>query len=60
VVAVVGAEESPTWALGDGQRWQPRWLGVPARGGRTDGNVWLGEVLRVLGKRVGWLAGGES
>jgi hypothetical protein len=33
---------------------------VPARGGRTDGKVWLGMVLRVLGNKLGRLADSES
>jgi hypothetical protein len=33
---------------------------VPARGGRTDGKVRLGKVLRVLGNTLGRLAGGEG
>jgi hypothetical protein len=33
---------------------------VPATGGRTDGKLWLGKVLQVLGNKLGRLAGGES
>jgi hypothetical protein len=56
VVAVVGAEESPVWAHGDGGRGGSG----SARGGRTGGNVWLGKVLRVLGNKLERLAVGES
>jgi hypothetical protein len=33
---------------------------APARGGRTGGNVRLGKVLRILGNKLGRLAGDES
>jgi hypothetical protein len=48
----VGARRRPAAAAAEAQ--------VPARGGRTGGNVRLGKVLRVLGNKLGRLAGGES